>query len=44
MKPLQEPCKSAINEGFCLGCNRLEAPEFVGDKNCKEYIRNGVKT
>ena len=28
-KPLQEPCKS------CLGCQRLEDPNFIGDKNCK---------
>ena len=28
-KLLQEPCKS------CLGCIRLEDPNFEGDKNCK---------
>ena len=28
-KPLQEPCKS------CLGCQRLEDPNFIGDKNCR---------
>lgn len=28
-KPLQEPCKS------CLGCQRLEIPEFITDKNCR---------
>lgn len=27
-KPLEEPCKS------CLGCQRLEDPDFTGDKNC----------
>lgn len=27
--PLIEPCKS------CLGCQRLENPNFTGDKNCK---------
>lgn len=26
---LEEPCKS------CLGCQRLENPNFTGDKNCK---------
>ena len=26
---LTEPCKS------CLGCQRLENPNFTGDKNCK---------
>lgn len=37
-KPLIEPCKS------CLGCQRLENPNFTGDKNCKyqekEYKEN----
>lgn len=28
-KPLEEPCKK------CLGCQRLENPNFTGDKNCK---------
>ena len=28
-KPLEEPCKN------CLGCMRLEDPNFTGDKNCK---------
>ena len=28
-KPLIEPCKS------CLGCQRLENPNFISDKNCK---------
>ena len=28
-KPLEEPCKS------CLGCMRLEDPNFTGDKNCR---------
>lgn len=28
-KPLEEPCKS------CLGCQRLENPNFTGDKNCR---------
>ena len=28
-KELQEPCKS------CLGCMRLENPNFTGDINCK---------
>lgn len=26
---LEEPCKS------CLGCQRLENPNFISDKNCK---------
>lgn len=28
-KPLEEPCKR------CLGCMRLENPNFIGDKNCR---------
>lgn len=39
MKELIEPCKSAIREERCLGCNRLENPNFMGDKNCKSYDR-----
>lgn len=35
MKQLQEPCKSAITEGRCLGCNQLENADFVSDKKCK---------
>lgn len=31
---LEEPCKS------CLGCQRLENPNFTGDKNCK-YAEKG---
>lgn len=22
---------------YCLGCNKLENPEFVGYKRCKEF-------
>lgn len=33
--PLKEPCKSAIEKGICLGCNRLELPEFQGLPGCK---------
>lgn len=42
MKPLKEPCKSAIREERCLGCNRLENPDFTGDKGC-EHICFGKK-
>lgn len=34
-KELGEPCKSAIAEGRCTGCNRLELENFVGLKGCK---------
>ena len=33
---LIEPCKS------CLGCQRLEDINFIGDKNCK-YAQNSIK-
>lgn len=33
--PLQEPCKSAIEKGYCTGCNKLELENFVADRNCK---------
>lgn len=39
MKELEEPCKSAIREGRCLGCVRLEDPNFVGNKYCNSYDR-----
>jgi hypothetical protein len=25
----------------CLGCNRLEQPEFLGDNKCKYFISGG---
>ena len=34
---LKEPCKSAIAEGRCLGCQALEDPFFTGNKKCKLY-------
>lgn len=34
-RELGEPCRSAIEEGRCLGCNKLELEEFKGDKECK---------
>ena len=38
-KNLQEPCKTAISQEKCLGCNNLENPNFTGDKNCI-YLKN----
>lgn len=32
---LKEPCKTLIEIGKCLGCNKLELKYFTGDKNCK---------
>lgn len=34
MLELKEPCKSAIKNNECLGCMKLENPDFVGDKEC----------
>lgn len=33
--PLQDPCKTAIEKGYCTGCNKLELFEFTHDPNCK---------
>lgn len=35
---LIEPCKSAISEGRCTGCNALELVWFRGRKDC-EYAK-----
>ena len=41
---LKEPCKSAIKEERCLGCNKLENPDFIGDKECGYAIyNNGIR-
>ncbi len=32
---LEEPCKSAIANGICTGCNALELPYFRSKKDCK---------
>lgn len=35
---LKGKCKIFIQQGICLGCNKLEIPEFTGNDNC-EYIK-----
>ena len=35
--PLIDPCKSAIAEGRCAGCQALEEKTFIGNKNCKSF-------
>lgn len=35
MKELILSCKKALQEQRCLGCVRLENPDFVGDENCQ---------
>lgn len=32
---LEEPCRTAIKKGICLGCQALESPYFRGRKDCK---------
>ena len=34
MSSLITICKKALQEQRCLGCVRLENPDFVGDENC----------
>ena len=36
--PLIKECKEAITTGRCLGCQNLEDPNFMGNKNCK-YLK-----
>ena len=31
--PIVEKCKERLDNGTCLGCNRLELYEFTGDDN-----------
>ena len=31
---LKGKCKEYIEKGKCLGCTRLEMPNFKGDDNC----------
>lgn len=31
---LIQSCKKALQEQRCLGCVRLENPNFTGDENC----------
>lgn len=33
-KELKNPCKKLIEKNLCLGCNKLEDPDFTGDKEC----------
>lgn len=36
-KELIDKCKK------CLGCNRLENPDFIGDYNCKNFVYYDAK-
>lgn len=43
-KELKDPCKTLIEKELCLGCNKLELPEFEADINCKyaiEIVKEG---
>lgn len=35
MKQLKDPCKSAIANGWCLGCQAMEDENFIGNPNCR---------
>lgn len=37
-KPLKGKCKEYIENGLCLGCERLAIENFEGDDNCV-YIK-----
>lgn len=39
--PIIGKCKERLDNGTCLGCNRLELYEFTGDDNCPlfRYVR-----
>lgn len=39
---LIEPCKSAIKEGRCTGCQALEEADFIGNKDCKIYEKRKI--
>ena len=32
--PITGKCKERLDNGTCLGCNRLELYEFTGDDDC----------
>lgn len=34
MKKLQGKCQEFIEKEYCLGCARLENPDFIGDDKC----------
>lgn len=35
--PITGKCKERLDNGTCLGCNRLELYDFTGDDNCPEF-------
>ncbi len=38
MKELWGICKKAIENNWCLGCNKLELDSFTGQAQC-EYVK-----
>ena len=34
MRELKGICKKALEHNLCLGCNKLELPNFVGQEKC----------
>lgn len=43
MEQLKDPCKSAITNGWCLGCQAMEDENFIGDPNCRFNKRPTAK-
>lgn len=37
-KELTGICKTAIKNGYCLGCQRLEMEEFTGVEKCTNAV------
>ena len=42
-KELKEPCKSAIHNGLCLGCNLLELEDFESNPECEYFKKPTLK-
>lgn len=41
--PLQGKCKERLDKEICLGCNRLELYDFIGDDDCPEFADKQIK-
>lgn len=39
---LEGICATAIKNNLCTGCNKLEMPEFRGQKKCK-YVQGPIE-
>ena len=41
--PIVGKCKERLDNGTCLGCNRLELYEFTGDDNCPLFRNEQIE-